>query len=56
MSLSLLAFFAVAFCLVYFLRMTRISALVAFLFAGVLSGPYVFNLFEDSSWSRHFPM
>lgn len=52
MSLSLLAFFAVAFCLVYFLRMTRISALVAFLFAGVLSGPYVFNLFELSeTWT-----
>ena len=46
MSLSLLAFFAVLFVLVYLLRVAKIGALVAFLLAGVLSGPYVFNLFE----------
>lgn len=52
MSLSLLAFFAVTFGLVYMLRMTKINALVAFLLAGVLSGPYVFNLFELSeTWT-----
>ena len=49
MSLSLLAFFAVLFVLVYLLRVAKIGALVAFLLAGVLSGPYVFNLFELSS-------
>ena len=52
MSLSLLVFFAVTFGLVYLLRMTKINALVAFLLAGVLSGPYVFNLFELSeTWT-----
>ena len=52
MSLSLLAFFAIVFILVYLLRMARIGALVAFLFAGILSGPYVFNLFELSdTWT-----
>ena len=40
------------FGLVYLLRMTKINALVAFLLAGVLSGPYVFNLFELSeTWT-----
>ena len=52
MSLSLLAFFAIVFVLVYMLRMARIGALVAFLFAGILSGPHVFNLFELSdTWT-----
>lgn len=52
MSVSLLAFFAVVFVLVYVLRMARIGALVAFLLAGVLSGPYVFNFFELSdTWT-----
>ena len=52
MSLSLLAFFAIVFVLVYMLRMARIGALVAFLFAGILSGPYVFNLFNLSdAWT-----
>ncbi|MBQ2017061.1 MAG: cation:proton antiporter, partial [Alphaproteobacteria bacterium] len=52
MSLSLLVFFAVTFGLVYLLRMTKINALVAFLLAGILSGPYVFNLFELSeTWT-----
>ena len=52
MSLSVLVFFAVLFALIYVLRMARIGALVAFLFAGVLSGPYVFNLFEvTNAWT-----
>ncbi len=52
MSLSLLAFFAVAFGLVYVFRMGRISSLAAFLLVGVLSGPHVFNLFELSeTWT-----
>lgn len=52
MSLSLLLFFAIVFVLVYALRVARIGALVAFLLAGVLSGPYVFNLFELSeTWT-----
>lgn len=52
MSLSVLAFFAIVFVLVYLLRMARIGALVAFLFAGILSGPYVFDLFElTDTWT-----
>lgn len=48
MSLSLLLFFGTIFVLVSIFRMAKIGALVAFLFAGVLTGPYVFNLFELS--------
>lgn len=52
MSLSVLAFFAIVFVLVYMLRTARIGALVAFLLAGILSGPHVFNLFELSdTWT-----
>ena len=52
MSVSLLAFFAVVFMLVSMLRMARIGALAAFLLAGILSGPYVFNFFELSdTWT-----
>ena len=52
MSVSLLAFFAVVFVLVYMLRMARIGALAAFLLAGILSGPYVFNFFElTDTWT-----
>ncbi len=46
MSVSILIFFAVLFVLVYLLRVAKIGALVAFLLAGVLSGPYILNLFE----------
>ena len=46
MSVSILIFFAVLFLLVYLLRVAKIGALVAFLLAGVLSGPYILNLFE----------
>ena len=52
MSVSLLAFFAVVFMLVSMLRMARIGALAAFLLAGILSGPYVFNFFElTDTWT-----
>ena len=45
MSLSVLIFFAILFGLVFMLRAARIGTVVAFLFAGVLSGPFVLNLF-----------
>ena len=45
-SLEVLLFFAIACGLVFLLRAARIGALVAFLLAGILSGPYVLNLFE----------
>lgn len=52
MSVSILLFFAIVFVLVYLLRSAKIGALVAFLLTGVLSGPYVFNLFElNETWS-----
>ncbi len=52
MSLSILAFFAIIFVLVYTLRAAKIGVLVAFLLAGILSGPYVFNFFELSeTWT-----
>lgn len=52
MSLSLLAFFAIIFVLVYLLRVAHIGALVAFLLAGILSGPYVFDLFKlTDTWT-----
>lgn len=51
MSISVLIFLAILFVLVYSLRMARIGALVAFLFAGILSGPHVFNLFQvNETW------
>lgn len=52
MSLSLLIFFAVVFVFVCTLRVARIGALVAFLLAGVISGPYVLNLFQlTDTWT-----
>lgn len=52
MSLSILLFFAIVFVLVYLLRVAKIGALVAFLFAGILSGPYFLNLFElTETWT-----
>lgn len=52
MSVSILLFFAIIFALVYLLRSAKIGALVAFLLTGILSGPYVFNLFElTDTWS-----
>lgn len=46
MPLSILAFFAIAFVFVFVLRLARVGTLLAFLFAGVISGPYVLNLFQ----------
>lgn len=52
MSVSVLIFFAILFGLVFLLRAARIGTLVAFLFAGVLSGPYLLNLFQLSeTWT-----
>lgn len=52
MPLSILVFFAIIFGLVFMLRLARIGTLVAFLFAGVISGPYVLNLFQlTDTWS-----
>ncbi len=51
MSVSVLIFFAVLLVLICGLRYAKISALVALLFAGILSGPYVLNLFElNQTW------
>lgn len=52
MSLSILIFFVLVFALVFLLRTARIGALAAFLLAGVLSGPYVLNIFQLSdTWT-----
>ena len=52
MSVSILLFFAIIFVLVYLLRSAKIGALVAFLLTGILSGSYVFNLFElNDTWT-----
>lgn len=45
-SMQVLLFFAVTCGLVLLLRSAKIGALVAFLFAGILSGPYALGLFE----------
>ncbi len=51
MPLSLLIFLGVLFVLVGLLRTLRIGALVAFLAAGIISGPYGLNLFEmNQTW------
>lgn len=52
MTPAILIFLAILFVLVCILRAARIGALVAFLFAGIISGPYVLNLFQLSdTWS-----
>ncbi len=52
MSLSVLIFFAMIFVLVFLLRTLRVGALVAFLVAGMISGPYILNLFQlNSTWT-----
>ncbi|MBN1324906.1 MAG: cation:proton antiporter [Alphaproteobacteria bacterium] len=48
MATSILIFFGIAFALVFILRLAKIGTLLAFLLAGVLSGPYVFGLFQLS--------
>ncbi len=45
-SLEVLLFFAITCGLVFCFKSAKIGALVAFLFAGILSGPYMLNLFE----------
>ena len=51
MPLSFLIFFGILFVLVCLLRAARIGALVAFLAAGIISGPYGLNLFEmNQTW------
>ena len=52
MSISVLCFFAILFFLVFLLRTARIGTVVAFLAAGILSGPYVFNFFQLSDTWR----
>ena len=52
MTLPILIFLAILFVLICVLRVAHIGALVAFLLAGVISGPYVLNLFQLSeTWS-----
>lgn len=52
MPLSVLIFFALVFVLVYLFRIAKVGALVAFLLAGVISGPYVLNLFQlSNTWT-----
>mgnify|MGYP001776990459 CR=1 FL=1 len=52
MTLPILMFFVVLFVLICVLRVARVGTLVAFLLAGVLSGPYVFDLFKlTDTWS-----
>ncbi|MBR4806674.1 MAG: cation:proton antiporter, partial [Alphaproteobacteria bacterium] len=52
MSISVLIFFAIVFALVFVLRIARVGALVAFLLAGILSGPFVLDLFQvNDTWT-----
>lgn len=46
MEISILVFFAIAFVLVFALRLARIGTLLAFLFAGIIAGPYGLQIFE----------
>lgn len=51
MSISVLIFFAIMFVLAFALRAARIGVLVAFLLAGIISGPYGLNLFAlNETW------
>ncbi|MBQ7185365.1 MAG: cation:proton antiporter [Alphaproteobacteria bacterium] len=52
MSVSVLIFFALIFVLVFLLRTARVGALVAFLIAGIVSGPFVLNLFQVDDTGR----
>ena len=52
MTTAILMFFAILFVLMCILRVARIGALVAFLLAGIISGPYVLNLFQlTETWT-----
>ncbi|MCL2748957.1 MAG: cation:proton antiporter [Alphaproteobacteria bacterium] len=46
MSSSILIFLGVAFALVFLLRLARVGTLLAFLAAGIISGPHVLQLWE----------
>lgn len=49
MSLSVLIFFTIVFVLVFLLRTMKIGAVVAFLVAGIVAGPFVLDLFQVDS-------
>lgn len=49
MSLSVLIFFTIVFVLVFLLRTMKIGAVVAFLVAGIIAGPFVLDLFQVDS-------
>ena len=52
MSISILAFFLIAFIAVFFMRLFKLGTLLAFLVAGVLVGEHVCGLFELSgTWT-----
>jgi Kef-type K+ transport system membrane component KefB/voltage-gated potassium channel Kch len=52
MTASILIFFSIAFVLVLGLRLARIGTLLAFLLAGVISGPFGLELFQLTEiWS-----
>ena len=52
MSLSTVIFFAIAFGVVFFMRLFKMGTLLAFLITGVLAGQHVFGLFELSgAWT-----
>ena len=52
MTTAILIFFAILFVSMCILRVARIGALVAFLLAGIISGPYVLNLFQlTETWT-----
>lgn len=52
MPISILLFFGIVFVLVCCLRLMNVAALVAFLFAGIVSGPHMLNLFElNQTWT-----
>ncbi len=52
MSISVLILFGIMFALVFAFRVARIGALSAFLLAGVVSGPYVLNIFQlNETWA-----
>lgn len=46
MEISILIFFAIAFVLVFTLRIARIGTLLAFLFAGIITGPFGLGIFQ----------
>ena len=52
MTPAILIFFAILFILICLLRAVRIGALVAFLIVGIVSGPYVLDLFQlTDTWT-----